>query len=59
MAVAAMQGADQHVRSSLKVRYLAQGHLHMQTRGIKSATLWHEDIDSTSEPQPPWHDMTL
>ena len=45
MAVTAMQGADQHTRSSFKmdqeqfgVQYLAQGHFDMQTRGIKPAT---------------------
>ena len=38
MAVAAMQGADQHIRRSLGVQYLAQGHFDMQTRGIEPAT---------------------
>ena len=30
MVVAAMRSADQHIRSSLRVRYLAQGHLHAE-----------------------------
>ena len=40
MAVAAMQGVDQHIRSSLEVQYLAQGHFNMQTGGIEAATIW-------------------
>ena len=32
MAVAAMQGADQHIRSWFGVQYLAQGHFDMQAR---------------------------
>ena len=39
MAVAAMQGADQHIGIS-GVHYLAQGHLNMQTGGIEQATFW-------------------
>ena len=35
MAVAAMQGADQHIRRSFGVHYLVQGHFDMQTRGFK------------------------
>ena len=38
MAVDAMQGADQHTRSSLGVQYPAQGHFDMQTRGIEPVT---------------------
>ena len=38
MAVAAMQGVDQHIRSSLGVQYLAQGHFDTQTRGAEPAT---------------------
>ena len=38
MAMAAMQGANQHIRSSLGVQDLAQGHFNMQIRGIKPAT---------------------
>ena len=38
MAVAAMQGADQLIRSSFWVWYLAQGHFDMQTRGTEPAT---------------------
>ena len=48
MAVAAMQGADQHIR----VEYLARGHANMQTRGIEPATFWYQDNGSTPEPQP-------
>ena len=40
MAVAAMQSADQHIMRSFGVQYLAQGHLDMQTRGIKPAIFW-------------------
>ena len=32
MVVAAMQGADHHIRSSLVVQYHAQGHFDMPTR---------------------------
>ena len=35
MAVAAMQGADQHIKSSLGVQNLAKGHFDIQTRGIE------------------------
>ena len=35
MAVAAMQGADQHTRSRFWVQHLAQGHFNMQTGGIE------------------------
>ena len=38
MPMAAMQGADQHIRSSFGVQYLAKGHFNMQTRGIEPAT---------------------
>ena len=38
MAVAAMQGADQHVSEQFGVQYLAQGHFDMQTRGMEPAT---------------------
>ena len=37
MAVVAMQGAQQRIRSSLGVQYLAQEHFYMQSRGIKPA----------------------
>ena len=37
MVAAAMQGAAQE---QLGVKYLAQGHFHMQTRWIKPATFW-------------------
>ena len=37
MAMAAMTGANQHVRSSFRVQYLAQGHFDMQTGGIEPA----------------------
>ena len=40
MAVAAMQGANQHTKSSFGVQYLAHGHLNMQTRGSEAATFW-------------------
>ena len=43
MAVAAMQGADQHIRSSFGVQYLAQGHSDMQTRGIEPGWLYPWD----------------
>ena len=38
MAVAAMQGAEQHIGSCLGIQYLAQGHFDMQTRGIEPVT---------------------
>ena len=38
MAVAAMQGADRHIRSSLGLGILPKDTCHMQTRGIKPAT---------------------
>ena len=38
MAVAAMQGADQPIRSSLGFGILPKEHFNMQTRGIKPAT---------------------
>ena len=37
MAVAAMQGAVQHIRSSYGAQHLAQGHYNIQTRGIEPA----------------------
>ena len=43
MAVAAMQGTDQHIRSSFGVQYLAQGHFAMQTRRIVPATFRYQD----------------
>ena len=49
MAVAAVQGADQLIRSS----YLAQGHFDARARGIEPVAFkW--DAGSTPEPQPPW-----
>ena len=42
-AVAAMQGADQHIRSSFGVQYLARGHFAMQTRQIEPATFLYQD----------------
>ena len=44
MAVAAHQ-------EQFGVQYLAQGHLNMQTRGIKPATFREQDAGSTPEPQ--------
>ena len=38
MAVAAMPGADQHIRLQAGVQYLAQGHFNMQARGIEPVT---------------------
>ena len=38
MTVAAMQGANQHIRSSFGVQYFAQGHFDMQTKRIELAT---------------------
>ena len=37
MAVAAMLGADQHVRSSFGVQYLTKGQFNMHTKGIEPA----------------------
>ena len=37
MAVAAVQGADQH-QEQFGVQCLAQGHFNMQTRGIEPST---------------------
>ena len=53
MAVDVMHGADQHIRSSLGVQYLAQGLFNTQARGIKPATFWQQDAGSAPEPQPP------
>ena len=39
MVVTTMQDPDQHNRS-FGVRYLAQGHVDMQTRGIEPPTIW-------------------
>ena len=38
VVVAAMQGADQHIRSSFGVQFLAQGHFNMQNSGMEPAT---------------------
>ena len=38
IAGAAMQGADQHMRSSFGVQRLVPGHFDMQTRGMEPAT---------------------
>ena len=38
MAMAAMQGADQHIRSSLGFQYLAQELFDMQTRETEPTT---------------------
>ena len=40
MSVAAVQVADQHIRSSFGVQYFAQGHFNKQTRGLEQATFW-------------------
>lgn len=36
--LAAMQGAGQHIRSSLGVQDLAPGHFYMQAKGIEPVT---------------------
>ena len=54
MAVAAMQGADQHIRSSLGFSILPKDTLSCrQTRGMEPATFRSQDTGSTPEPQPP------
>ena len=49
MAVAAMQGADQHIRSSFEVQYLAQGHFNLQTREMEPVTFRKQTAGSTPE----------
>ena len=55
MAVAAMQGANQHNQEQFRVQYLAQGHFNMQARGPEPATFQLQDAGSTSELQPSRH----
>ena len=38
MVAAAMEDANQHIRSSFGVQYLAQGHFDMQTRHVPPPT---------------------
>lgn len=51
MAVVAMQSRPVH-QLQFGVQYLAQGHFHMQTRGIEPVTFQWADAGSTPEPQP-------
>ena len=39
MAMAAMQGAHQPIRTSSGIQYLAQRHFDTQTRGIEPVTV--------------------
>ena len=55
LVVAALQGANLHIKSSFGVQYLAKGYFDMQTRGIKPATFWQQEAGSTSKPQPPYY----